>query len=57
MPIPKGYRPIGIRYSSKAEAAKEAKRAKKVYGDSYIVRPVKSGKQILYYQIYWKRGR
>ena len=54
MTIPKGYKAIGPKYMSRAEAVKEAKLASKRYGDSYIARPVKSGKNILYYQMYWK---
>ena len=57
MAVPKGYRPIGIRYKFKIDADREAKRARKVYGDNDIVRPIKSGKFDLYYQIYWKRNR
>lgn len=59
MAIPKGYRPIGRKYMPDefGKAKADAKKASKMYGDSYIVRPVKSGKNILYYQTYWKRGR
>lgn len=55
----KGYRPIGPRYQPNdlAKARADAKKATKMYGDSYIVRPVKSGNTILYYQTYWRRGR
>jgi len=57
MAVPEGYRPIGPKWKTRAEAAREVKFAKKHYGDSYIFRPVKSGSYVLYYQVYWKRGR
>jgi len=59
MAIPAGYKPIGPKYSARerSRAIKEAKWSKKHYGDSYIVRPIKAGKTIVGYQIYWKRGR
>lgn len=55
MAVPEGYHPIGIRYKNKKDADREAKRARKVYGDSYIVRHIKIGKLIRYYRIYRKR--
>ena len=55
MTVPKGYHPIGPKWDKRADAIKDAKYAQKTHGDSYIVRPVKSGKNILYYQVYWKR--
>jgi len=57
--VPKGYRPIGRKYmpSELGKAKADAKKASRMYGDSYIVKPVKSGKTTLYYQTYWKRTR
>jgi len=59
MAIPAGYKPIGRQYlpNEYAWAVADAKKARKLYGDSFIVRPVKSGKNVLYYQHYWKRGK
>ena len=57
MVVPAGYRPIGNRLKTKAEAQRDAKSAKKHFGDQYIYRPVKAGKEIIGYQLYWKRIR
>ncbi len=54
--IPAGYRPIGGLYLPHHYdmAVREARRARQVYGDSYVVRAVRSGKTLVGYQLYWK---
>ena len=57
MTAPAGYKPIGPQYGvgQKNMAMRAAKQAHKTYGDLYIVRPIKAGKYIIGYQMYWKR--